>query len=74
MFLLNVIDQQDRKFLVLHRVKENQYEFQNDDVVQQEYYLMMKPDVTKKINKFLSKPKFVFFRFYLIHKCLWFSN
>jgi len=29
-------------------VKENQYEYQNYDVVQQEYYLMMKLVETKK--------------------------
>jgi hypothetical protein len=31
-------------------VKENQYDFRNDDVDQQEYYLMTKLDETK--NKF----------------------
>jgi hypothetical protein len=56
MFLLNVIDQWHQKFLVLQMVKENQYEYQNDDVVQQEYYLMMKLDETKdKISFVLIK-------------------
>jgi hypothetical protein len=40
--------------------KENQYEYQNDDVDQQEYYSTMKPDETKQTKDFIGTKEFVF--------------
>ena len=75
-FYSDVIDRQYRKFLVLQMAKENQFDFQNDDVDQREYYSMLTKLVETKQQKLVShllspaKHSIVYF----IHKCLGFSD